>query len=98
MAFEWDERKRLANLAKHGIDFVAARGVFDGPTLEFPDTRRVYGEERAGAYGSSCHGVLFVVYTWRGPARRLISARKAGTHERELYHAAIAQNGGGYEG
>jgi uncharacterized DUF497 family protein len=24
MDFEWDERKRQANIAKHGIDFVGA--------------------------------------------------------------------------
>lgn len=31
MLFEWDERKREANLAKHRIDFEDARMVFDGP-------------------------------------------------------------------
>ena len=32
--FEWDENKRIANVAKHGLDFVAARLLFDGrPTI-----------------------------------------------------------------
>lgn len=90
MKFAWDEQKRLSNLAKHGIDFRAARHIFDGVTLEFPDTRRDDGEERIGAYGQTNGVVLFVVYTKRGATRRLISARKAGTDERKSFLARIA--------
>ncbi len=90
MTFEWDEQKRLTNLSKHGIDFATARLIFAGPTLECRDDRRDYGEHRIGAYGEVSGVVLFVVYTRRGGRSRLISARKAGTHEREIYHARIA--------
>jgi uncharacterized DUF497 family protein len=31
-------------LAKHGIDFVDAAKIFDGPILEFPQGRRNYGK------------------------------------------------------
>jgi len=31
MGFEWDEAKRLANLDKHGIDFIDIPEVFDLP-------------------------------------------------------------------
>ena len=32
--FEWDENKRIRNLEKHSLDFVAARLLFDGrPTV-----------------------------------------------------------------
>jgi uncharacterized DUF497 family protein len=31
MAFEWDETKSQANLAKHGIDFHTASLAFDDP-------------------------------------------------------------------
>jgi uncharacterized DUF497 family protein len=35
MRFEWDEAKRLTNIAKHGIDFLRARNVFAGrPRVE----------------------------------------------------------------
>jgi uncharacterized DUF497 family protein len=88
--FEWDERKRLTNLAKHGVDFEVARLIFNGPILEGPDNRRNYGERRVGAYGEARGLVLFVIYTWRGRRRRLISARKAGTHEQEIYRARVA--------
>ena len=87
---EWDEQKRAANLTKHGVDFVLAARIFDGPTLEGPDDRRDYGEERIGAYGQAGGYVLFVVYTKRREKRRIISARKAGTHEKEIYLRHIA--------
>jgi uncharacterized DUF497 family protein len=89
MPFEWDERKRAANLAKHGVDFELAKLIFDGPTLEAADVRQRYGERRIGAYGRARGIVLFVVYTWRGRRRRLISARKAGTREQEIYKARV---------
>jgi uncharacterized DUF497 family protein len=94
MVFEWDETKRVANIQKHGVDFVLAKRIFDGPTVEVPDLRRNYGEFRFGAYGLAAGTVLFVIYTWRGNRRRLISARKAGTYERDAYHAQIAGQDG----
>jgi hypothetical protein len=44
MRFEWDERKRLSNLAKHGLDFVRAVEVFDRPSFTYQSARP--GEER----------------------------------------------------
>ncbi|WP_444550268.1 BrnT family toxin [Candidatus Magnetomonas plexicatena] len=87
--FEWDEQKRTVNLMKHGIDFEGAKLIFDGQTIEMPDTRYDYGEQRIGAYGEVNGVLLFVVYTQRGNTRRLISARKAGTHEQKAYYARI---------
>lgn len=94
MAFEWDEHKRRTNLAKHGIDFETACRIFERPTLEFPDVRRDYGEERIGAYGEAGGEILLVVYTRRGLNRRIISARKAGTNERKAYFARTAAGSG----
>jgi uncharacterized protein (DUF4415 family) len=96
MTFEWDEQKRLANLARHGIDFAMARLIFAGPTLEFRDDRRDYGETRIGAYGEVSGVVLLVVYTRRGVSRRLISASKAGTQmneksEKSTTHASLPE-------
>lgn len=96
--FEWDERKRLANLAKHGIDLEAAKLIFDRPTVEFRDDRRDYGEERIGAYGEIQGVVVFVIYTRRGTVRRLISARKAGTDERKAYLSRLGAKGAGKAG
>ena len=44
--FAWDERKRLANVRKHGIDFRDAPKIFRGFTLTAEDNRESYGERR----------------------------------------------------
>jgi len=91
MLFEWDEKKRAANRVKHGVDFEAARLIFDGATITGADTRHDYGEPRFGSYGMANGVLLFVVYTERGNSRRIISARKAGTDEKKFYDARIAK-------
>ena len=45
MRFSWDERKRRLNLKEHGLDFVDAPRVFEGPTLTFEDDRFAYDEQ-----------------------------------------------------
>ncbi|MFZ4541968.1 MAG: BrnT family toxin [Rickettsiales bacterium] len=57
--FEWDETKRQANLAKHGVDFRLAALVFAGPTLEAPDEREDYGEDRTIALGRVGSDILW---------------------------------------
>jgi uncharacterized DUF497 family protein len=46
MRFSWDERKRRRNLKEHGLDFVDAPSVFEGPTFTFEDDRFAYDEQR----------------------------------------------------
>ncbi len=84
--FEWDEAKREANLVKHGVDFVDALEVFADPLrIERIDKRHEYREERCQVVGRVGEQVLFVVYTRRGVARRVISARRASKDERRTY-------------
>jgi uncharacterized DUF497 family protein len=85
LVFEWDEAKSEANLRRRGFDFAHAAGIFDGPTLEMDDDRADYGERRIQAIGRVNKDVLFVVYTRRGPARRIVSARMASKRERDVY-------------
>ena len=45
MEFEWDDAKQRRNLAKHGIDFLDVRRLFDGRPIvttrsPFPDAAR----------------------------------------------------------
>lgn len=40
----WHEDKRQITLARRGLDFADAAGIFDGPTFTFEDDRRDYGE------------------------------------------------------
>ena len=86
MELEWDERKRRANLAKHGIDFARLGPLFDGPTSAKTDDRREYGEPRSIVVGRLGGLIVSVVYTWRGASRRIISARRANRHEREDFY------------
>ncbi len=83
--FEWDTDKSAANLRIRGFDFEYAAKIFRRPVLERDDTRSVYGERRIQAIGCIRREVLFVVYTWRGAARRIISARPANRRERNAY-------------
>jgi hypothetical protein len=85
--FEWDPAKRAANLAKHGIDFVDAARLFDGFVLRQPRLHPDYGEPRVIAIGQVSGALLTVIYTPRGSALRIISARRANGREARAYRA-----------
>lgn len=89
MSFEWDEDKRRSNIASHGIDFVLAAKIFRNPTLEAPDDRDDYGEDRVIAIGHWEGNCIVAVYTWRGEIRRIISAWRAEKNDREAYFKNI---------
>ena len=87
MIFEWDEAKRAANLAKHGVDFEAVR-AFDWETAtQSLDRRRNYGEARWRAYGLIGVRLYVLVFTLRGEQVRIISLRKANVLEVAEYEA-----------
>ena len=86
MDFEWDANKAIANRRKHGVDFGDAVHVFADPMrIEKFDGRESYGEDRFVTIGLFDGNELTVVYTTRGNAVRIISARKAQAHERRNY-------------
>ncbi len=89
MTFECDERKSAANLRERGFDFAYAALTFESPTIEWDDARQDYGERRIQAIGQVEEDILVVVYTWRGAARRIISARLASQRERDAYREAF---------
>jgi len=91
--FEYDLEKDQRNVKERGFGFEIAAGIFENLVLEWPDTRRDYGEDRFIALGIVDNRVLVVVYTWRGNKRRIISARKADRNERETYGEALARHG-----
>jgi uncharacterized protein len=90
--FEWDEAKARSNLAKHGVSFEAARRAFDDV---FAFDRLDLGSEPETRYVITgvVNGILLtVVYTERGGRIRIISGRKATTHEeREYYHSQTSE-------
>jgi uncharacterized protein len=85
--FEWDDVKATTNLAKHGISFEQARGVFSDPcAIDFADDRQYYDEDRWALLGVVGERLLVVIYTIRGDKVRIISARESEPHERRKYH------------
>lgn len=87
MLYEWDEAKREANLAKHGLDFSDADLVLESPYVLIMDSPRK-GQDRkvAFAYVFEALCVLAVAFV-PGERHRIVSFRPAKRKEREAYHA-----------
>ena len=91
MPWIWNEAKNRANQAKHKLSFELAQHVFDDPlAASRPDP--CPDEERWQTIGLIGTVVVFVVHTALevDPVNgedfgRIISARKATTHERKAY-------------
>jgi uncharacterized protein len=86
VAYEWDEVKARSNYRKHRVHFADAVTIFeDDAAITIPDDDSDE-EERFITIGRDAFGrFLVVVYTWRGPNIRLISARKATRRETKGY-------------
>jgi len=60
--FEWDDRKALANIKKHGISFEQAAQIFlDPPAVTVFDEAHSDKEERWLTMGQNTNGDLLVV-------------------------------------
>jgi uncharacterized DUF497 family protein len=86
MNYQWDPEKAASNLNKHGVDFADAVGVFEDEWALTLKEEYVEDEQRFVTIGMDFLGrVLVVVYTYRGEAIRLISARSPTKRERRVY-------------
>ena len=85
MDFTWHEKKRQANLKKHGVDFAAAERVFASPTFTFEDEREDYDERRWVTLGLSDTKVVVIVHTETNDEIRVISMREADDDEQILF-------------
>jgi uncharacterized protein len=94
LRWTWDLEKNRTNKRDHGVSFEIAQLVFDDAlAITVPDPCE--HEERWRTIGTpSVYSqiVLFVVHTWPEPREldgeefgRIISARKATSHERRAY-------------
>lgn len=91
MRWIWDAEKDRANQRKHGLGFATAQLVFEDPlALSRADIHPE--EERWQTVGMIGSVVVLVVHTWPEVSPedgeevgRIISARKATPHERQLY-------------
>ena len=90
MRFLWDEGKSRRNYAKHKVSFETAQLVFEDPCAISRLDRVTEAEERWHTLGL-VHGiiVLLVAHTYceqeGEEVIRIISARKATSHERNIY-------------
>jgi uncharacterized protein len=87
MRFTWDPAKAEQNLLEHGVSFQEATTVFGDPlAATIPDPDHSIREERLITMGQSSAGKLLVVsHIEEGDTIRIISARRATSHERRDY-------------
>ncbi|WP_137151365.1 BrnT family toxin [Devosia sp. FKR38] len=84
MQISVDPAKRKT-LLESGLDFADAAIVFAGHTYDLIDDRFDYGEERVITVGRLDARMVVLVWTQRGPARHVISMRKANDREQARY-------------
>ena len=90
MTIEFDPRKNVKNIRKHGISFETASLVFDNEFAdEGYDELHSISEDRYWIIGRVYNHFIFVVYTMRGDTIRIISARLATKGEIERYFSRI---------
>ncbi len=83
-SFIWDFEKELANINKHGVDFVTASRVFKDPKRKiYIDSKHSKKEERFFCIGKVKDKILTVRFTYRSGKIRIIGAgywRKGGQY------------------
>ena len=89
VVYVWDERKRSANLAKHGLDFARADLVFESALKVTIESFKGGGETRFLDYAEVEGVLLALLYTLRNDAVRIISFRPTKRRERRKYDAAL---------
>lgn len=86
-ALTWDEAKRAANIAKHGLDFADSAWVLESEIrLDVAVTRGSEVRVQSFAYVFEMLAVLTLVHVAGESAVRVISFRCASTKERVAYH------------
>jgi uncharacterized protein len=86
---EFDPAKRQRTLDERGLDFVDAGVVLERPNITYEDLRRDYAERRLITLGRLRGRLVFIAWTPRGDACRVISMRKANAREEALYGGRV---------
>jgi len=87
--YVWDDDKKAINLARHGIDFVAALSLEWEQSIVWQDLRRDYGERRYLVLAKIAGRVHLMAFTPRGGYLRIISLRKANRKEVRRYEKEV---------
>lgn len=95
LIFEWDEKKNITNIKKHGISFQEAMTVFyDDDAIVFDDPDHSIEECRFLIIGmSGREGICIVSHCYRGgdDRVRIISARRAEKGEISTYNTQFRE-------
>ncbi len=83
--FDWDEAKRQANLAKHGVDFADVARFDWEAAVTRTDGRGEYGEPRFISTGYIGDRLHVCIWTPRGVTQRIIGLRKANPREQRQH-------------
>ena len=91
--FDWDAKKNLINIEKHGVSFkMAASSFFDPKAVTVDDDAHSQNEDRFILIGVNKYDKLLTVchcYRDDGGIVRIISARKPNQIEREIYENEV---------
>ena len=86
---EFDNTQREITLFTRGLDMARANEVFDKSHLDQIDVRKDYGEARIRTFGYLDKRPVFIVWTYRGNIRRIISMRRANEREIQKYEGRL---------
>jgi len=86
---EFDNTKREITLFTRGLDMARANEVFDKSHLDQIDVRKDYGEARIRTFGYLDKRPVFIIWTYRGNIRRIISMRRANEREIQKYEGSL---------
>lgn len=93
MKITFDPEKRQRTLETRGLDFADAAAIFQSRHISQLDDRKEYGEKRFITYGYIGNRIVAMVWTERGPTRRIISLRKANEREQRKVKEALGRPG-----
>jgi len=88
--FAWDPEVRLRNVELHGLDFIRAALIFEGPVLLVEDAREEYGASRCRALGAVDGMCVMLYYEMRDGHRWLLAARKVEEHAARTFRRRLA--------
>jgi uncharacterized DUF497 family protein len=90
MSAEFDPKKDVANVKKHGVSLSEGDGVLNDPLALTVEDDLAEGEQRFVTIGMNAFGSLMVVvHSHRGGESRIISVRKADPKERRNYEKSV---------
>lgn len=90
MSAEFDPKKDVTNIQKHGVSLSDGDGVLNDPLALTAEDDSAVGEQRFVTIGMNVFGSLtVVVHTPRGDGVRTISVRKADPKERRKYEKSV---------